>query len=279
MALLSQHKEGEQVNHKILTVVATVVLAATVALTGSEPASAARLAKVRPAVTLTMTRSVTAGAMVNGTYSAERDPRGAALFLQQQEGTRKVWRNIRKLRGVHGEVSLRNTGLGIWKYRVAVLYRRRLAASSRPSWVYAYGNVSLLTICDVASNEGFSVPLGCGAGDVQVGNMVYAYTGSQSYLDSYPTWDQSISFSAPSSCRSATFTFAGDSNDVVYMQMVQESLNAVTASTPVGVVGTMSVPLDGHPWILNVSGDPNNWGATIYMNGTFQCYTATGLQG
>jgi hypothetical protein len=140
-----------------------------------------------------------------------------------------------------------------------------------------YNNVGLLPLCD--SDD-------C-SGTQQVGSKIFAYT-DEAEADIMPNyWKHSAFQQSMTSCKSLTVQFAGDEwaqNDgnatVDYLKFIQESAAPVYATVGVGKVGTVHVPLDGGPLIIDaaVMNDPGVHNSDVLIKATGSgCKTPDGV--
>lgn len=222
--------------------------------------------------------------LVHIRYSATGLPVGASLVLQHEVGSAHVWRTVMNLKGYSGRANAPRVPQGLYVYRLLALVHRKGYAQSLWQRLYSYGPVTLGTICNTASNDistnnGMSA---CVNGTAQVGNSVYAYAALLN-ADQYPQWLDAFDSTANTTCRSARFTFAEDSTHygpyVSYLQLTQETMSASDASAPANTIGTLVSHLDGRPWHLDAATNPGGgfgYFRTLYMNATFDCWSATG---
>lgn len=232
------------------------------------------VAAPRPAASLGIpTQQVNAGTPFTITFSSTRLPSGTVLYLQKQVGTAHVWQVASKLRGTAGTATVSGALMGVHKYRLAALQRNRVVAVSAPKPLYSYGPVTMTTICR-------AIQIPCSSGVETIGPTLYEYAeGPNAPGNTYPEWEQNGTFKANhTTCRSATITFAFyrvPASGRAYVRLLQARSEPQEAATMSPTeVGTFNVTFDEGPWYLS---NATSNGSNVVMNGTFSCYTPTGL--
>ena len=232
------------------------------------------LAAPRPTTSLGIpTDQVTAGASFTITFSSTKLPPGTVLALQKQVGTAHVWQIAAKLRGTTGTATVSGTLIGIHEYRLEAFRKNRVIAVSAPKRLYSYGPVTMTTICR-------AIQIPCSSGIETIGSTLYEYAeGPNAPGNTYPEWEQNGTFKADhTTCRSAAITFAFykvPASGRAYVRLLQASAEPQEATTMASTeVGTFDVVFDGGPWYLS---NATTNGSNVVMNGTFSCYTPTGL--
>lgn len=215
-------------------------------------------------------------------YSSKRLSKTAVLSLQTQEGTKRVWRTVKKLKGLSGSAVAPRVPQGRFEYRVIATGKKAgratLLAASGAKTLYSYAPVSLLRLCN--TDLTFNAGGWCQGGTEQVGATVYAYAALL-YANQYPQWDDSLDSTANTTCRSAHLTFAqnddgagGSQGFATYVRVVQETVDAVSASAPPNTIGALAVHLDGRPWHMDAASSTTGG---VYVNGSFDCWSASGF--
>jgi hypothetical protein len=213
---------------------------------------------------------VSADAPISINFSSTRLPAGTAVHIQQQVGTAHVWKTVASATGTSGSKTLAGKGMGVYEFRIVAVLHRRTLASSPPRAVYFYGPVTMTTLCTALNTP-------CSSGTEQIGTTVYEYAeGPNAPGFRYPEFGETF-HDNHITCRSAVITFASDrpsSSNIAYLRLLQASSEPQEASTPGLTVGTFDISFDSGPWYLDNS---NTDGSNDVVNGTFSCYTPTGL--
>jgi hypothetical protein len=247
--------------------------AASLSVGGVVAVAPVALAAPKPSVTLTMVNNqVTAGQPTTIRYLGVHLPSGSTLYLQRQVGTAHVWRTTQTLHGIAGTTVISGEPMGIQHYRIVIYTKKGFVTLSATRGVYFYGNVSMLTICQTAQVGGD----GCSNQTEVVGTMVLAFVTS-AFTAAYPNYSTALN-NGSTTCRAVTVEFASNDGSsitgVSYAEILQASADAETATTPAQTIGTLRASLNGGPWYLNTSNDN---GDGVAVNGTFSCYTPTGM--
>ncbi len=258
---------------RILTAAASLGLA----LGALACTSASAQASTKPSVSLKFaTNKVTASKTMTVDVSTKDLPRGTTLYLQWQVGSKHVWTRYRVLGSTAGTSVVKAPDIGKYEFRVLASTKKATVTSSSDEVLYSYGTVTLTDFCNEAIQCNDS-------GNVQIGSTDYTYAEYWNTSDTYPQWGEAANLAQNTSCRSATLTFAGSgdfdgaASFVTYEKIVQTKSQATQASTAPNTIGTLTVTLDGGPWIQDISTSDTGINANVYLNGTFSCYTPTGL--
>jgi hypothetical protein len=225
----------------------------------------------RPALRLTpRSNQVTAGATLVLNYSSQGLPMGSRLYFQKQVGTAAIWQNVAALHSRAGIATAPGRPLGVYKYRVVVINRHRLLATSATVVVYSYGTVTLSTLCRTLNTP-------CSSGTEPVGTTLLEYEeGPNAPGFTYPNFGETLKVER-STCRSGQVRFAfykPPKTGQAYMKLLQARAEPqeVSIASP-NEVGTFAFTFAGGAWeLLNAS----STGGNLVISGIFSCYTATG---
>jgi hypothetical protein len=212
-------------------------------------------------------RRISTGGSAKFTYTVANLSSGQSAQLQRTFGTARTWKRVVGL-AARRNASLTAPALGTlgaYAYRIAIVRAGKLVKSTGPLMVYVYGNVPL-------------TPFSNGGGTEQVGSTLFSYTDSQ-YAYDYPSYDQNQVFTA-TSCRSLTVRYAGNdyaqsNGEIAYLDFVQSSSDPAYNQTAAGVIGSVTVALDGGPLYIDTA---TSEGDTINFNITGSCYTVSGTR-
>lgn len=256
-------------------------------------------AAVRPSVSFRIAATVTAGTDVPVAYSAKHLPSGATFLLQRKSkisapvnpfaaAPAPAWATVLSgsLRSSGaGTLQVPNVKQGSWTLRLEVLTRSGRVVATASTAVVSYANVSLAAVCaGVTSGTNTGTCNGPGStSTVQIGGTIFTYAIGDPGAQASPAYDTELQ-STKSSCRSADLTVAvasedGGSGETGAASIVQSGGAPVSTTVGAGGSGTLSAPLSGGPWYLDLSGSlgPNtNNAADVYVNGTLSCFTANG---
>lgn len=244
--------------------------ATTATATADHPAAASSASRPSPFASLhgVITR-ISTGNKARFTYTVANLSSGQSAQLQRTFGTARTWKRAEGLAARrNATVTAPALGtLGKYAYRVAIVRAGKLVKASAPVTVYAYGNVPLAPFCAG----------GC-AGTEQVGSTLFSFT-DQADGGYYPSYYQNSAFSA-TSCRSLAVRFAGGdiaqgAGETSYVEFVQSSLDPVYAQTPAGVIGSVTVALDGGPLYIDTA---TTQGDGMDFSITGSCYTVSGTR-
>jgi len=264
-------------NHKLRAFAALASLLIGLSL-GVTPASLAS-ASTRGAVTLSFAPNrIEHTSLVHVRYSSAGLPPGTVLILQREVGTAHVWRPVERLPGTSGAINAPSVPQGRYIYRILGVRAGRNLVSSRWELLFSYAPVSFGSIC--SSNFVFGKYANCTDGTIDVGTHVFPYQvrlGGDYGSASYPQYSDVMDTTAPTTCRSVQLLFGGGVHSR-YLELLQETLSPVLASSGSETLGTLRAHLDGKPWHLLASYSPNaGYYDDIYASGTFDCYSATGF--
>lgn len=261
------------------------VCAALIALgVGASAAKANASTAIRKRVTLSFAPNrIEQTSLLHVRYSAVGLPVGAELTLERQVGTAHVWRYVERLHGSSGSANAPRVAQGRYVYRILATSHGKPLVSSRWTVVFSYGAVSLSTLCGANNSPlQFSV-FGCQSGTEQVGTSVFPYAAVLASAVYPQWWNDAMDFTAPTTCRSGRFSFAEESSLAsypTYLRLAQQTMDPQSATALPDNVGYLAVHFDGHPWALDAAtGESDGLGAgmNVYLNATFDCWTATGF--
>jgi hypothetical protein len=264
---------------------ALALMVSSVAITSSAQAAP------RPSVKWAFTSSnVDAQAPISATYQTSGIRSGSVLTFERQFGTAKVWKavaNFHVASGASTAVNLPADPLGAYMYRVVAVTGRKVVAQTAVRALFAYGNVSLLTICQKSTSGNAR----CSPGSVQLTNsIIYNYQVS-TYANANTSPGQTVITFPVTSCRSASLTivvgrtandngpFPGSSATI---QIAQSASDPQLITVPDTTQQAFNFNLDGGPF------DVDDWFTTngnyyddheyVYLSGNFSCYTLNGLR-
>jgi hypothetical protein len=254
------------------------------ALTFSSTLGSSAEAASNGSVTWRFTQSrISASTPVRVTFTATDVRPGSFISFERQFGTAHVWKAVDTfpLGHVATSVNLPAVQVGAYLYKARVTTGRKVDYFSAPHWLYAYGSVSLTTLCVANTLSGG----GCGDGSVQLQNSrIYTYEFESLTGQKASPGGTALSF-PNTSCRSGIltietgFTSNLDPGDTTYVQITQSASDPQIASLPDTSQTTFSFNLDGGPFDVDEwhSGgqDQTAW---VYYSGVFNCYTLNGLR-
>lgn len=261
-------------NHKLraLAALASLLIGLSLGVTSASLASAS----TRGAVTLSFAPNrIEHTSLVHVRYSSAGLPPGTVLILQREVGTAHVWRPVERLPGTSGAINAPSVPQGRYIYRILGVRAGRNLVSSRWELLFSYAPVTFGSIC----SSNFVPTAGtynCTDGTVDVGSHVFPYQVTLSG-NFYPQYEDVMDTTAPTTCRSVQLLFGGGVHSR-YLELLQETLSPVLASSGSETLGTLRAHLDGKPWHLLASYSPNaSYNGNLYASGTFDCYSATGF--
>ena len=238
-------------------------------------------ASAKPSVSFAFaSNKVSAHHPISVRYSSSGLPAGSSLYLQRQEGTAHAWKDVGKLKGTAGTEPAPGVPTGKYVYRIQARQNTKVVAVSPSKVLYAYGTVSMATLCSgpgVIINAGNGCPFN---GSTQIGEHVFQYvvliTSNEGSV--YPSFYNLIDF-PKTTCRSVAFTFGmpangSESGDTAYLETIEQTRDPQMASAGFGVLKTLHAKLDGHPWFLENSA--SSGADEIAINGKASCYTPSG---
>jgi len=246
------------------------MLGVTVGVANAEPAAlASTRTHAKLALSFTPNR-IEQGSSVHARYSAAGLPVGASLVLQYEVGTAQVWRTVRKLKARSGLAYAPPVPQGRYIYRLLALVGRKFYAQSPWRYLFSYGPVSFLYLCQNYSTAW------CQPGTTTVGTTVFNYA-LDVYPSTYPDYAPIITM-PNTSCRSITVSMSEDSGNptgTVYDSVLQASaLPQYGQSDSNGDLTTDTFTLNGSAWSLEVAVAN---GGDMFVNGTADCYSYNGL--
>lgn len=269
-----------RVNAALFATLALVV--PSIAITST--AQAASPPTVKWAFTLS---NVDANAPIAATYQTTGIRPGSRLTFERQFGTARVWKavaNFRIASGASTTVNLPADPMGAFKYRVLAVTGRKVVAHSAVRTLFAYGSVSLLTICQKATNTSY----GCSPGSVQLHNSVLYNYQIYTEVDQKTSPGQTTITFPATSCRSASLNivvgrsatdngpFPGSSATIQIAQSASDPQLITVSDTTQQV---FNFNLDGGPFDVDAwfTTNGSNGYESAYLSGTFSCYTTNGL--
>lgn len=230
--------------------------------------------KVIPPATATLkagTVHVATGKAPTFTYTARNIASGVTVVLQRTSGTSQAWTNVKTVKAAGQDTALTAAALntlGRYKYRLVVKRGTAILTATGPVTAYAYAKVALN-------------PYGNSGGTVQVADKLFEYNDWEEG-STYPSYKQHSAFDGHKlSCRSLTVQFAGSKtaqeyDRTSYLEFVQTTKDPVYASAPAGVVGSVTVKLDGGPLYINLSSSGSGASLDILQRVTGSCWTVSG---
>lgn len=215
------------------------------------------------------------GTPVGLTYAASHLRRGSKLYVQRQFGTRRVFKDVVRLRKASGTSSASGLPVGRYAFRLAAYHGRTLTGMSNIVEVYSYGVISAETLCNTSGNDA-EFEDGCDAGTIQVGNTVFPYVSADDHGNTNSEGGADLEVT-DSSCRYASISFAvqnGDDANSVGAIVTQSAADPRSSGTASGSVGTLNAAITSPDWDVTFWTDTGD--ASVYWNGSFDCWSATG---
>ncbi len=227
----------------------------------------------RPTMSLTIPRNhVHADAPFRINFASTGLPGGSILSVQQQGGAAHAWKNVARLDGSSGSTIVSGTPMGLYEYRISAIKKTHAVAASEAKSLYSYGDVTMMALCRALHAR-------CSGGSEQIGAKMFAFAeGFNAPGATYPHYE-TLFGASHTSCRGATITFAtytpGHPGEA-YLRLLQHESEPEPeeASTSATAIGRTDVAFNGGPWYLESSSSDGN---NDVINGTFSCYTPTGL--
>lgn len=205
-------------------------------------------------------------------FSSARLPADSTLVIQQRRAGARLWKTVRKLDRSSGTTTLPGRPMGAYEYRITAIAGGTAVAASAARPLRAYGDITMTTLCGVLHAP-------CSGGSEAIGTKVFAFAeGLNARGATYPHFE-TILGASHTTCRSAVIEFAtytpGHPGEA-YLRLVQHESEPEPeeASTSASTVTTDDIALNGGPWSLQSSSSNGN---NNVFNGTFSCYTPTGL--
>lgn len=223
----------------------------------------------------------TFGKPVPFSFTAAHIPAGAHVVLQDQVGTKHVWKTVKVLKGSAGKGTVSAGPVGKYLWRVVVLSKKNKGLTSVKRLITIYQDG--LPIVNICGEYGNYTGLNCQNTEaITVGTVPFVWFIDQS-VSLQPTQLFSIS---KSTCRHVDLIFGIRSQDyaerpgnTVTLTLAQSVAAPVTVTAALDVPGTLSADIDHGPWSVTGSSSvkiQNAGGAEVYIGGTMSCYTATG---
>lgn len=265
--------------HKII--MSGVVLTGAIVLSIGSVASAATS---KPSLTFSAVRG-TIGGTASIKYSSGSAPGSTTTWLQQQQGTAKIWRDVVMLRRSvavkSAIVSLTNVGLN--KFRIATLRRRTLVEASPARSIKVYGPVTFSELCNgVGAVGGQCDP---SVGNAQFGSTIFSYNLADPSCgllcgETTPAPSENTLMKVTgSTCDSMTVTIAvngGVGGVSGTLSVIRSDANPQTLTAQAGQTATATFQLDSEPWYLEDNADGNV--GMIMDVSKLLCYSTTGLR-
>lgn len=264
-------------------VAGSVSLALTMLLAGAATTSIASASSGiphagTPPVWSFVSARVTAGKPIPLTFKVARLPGGEFLQLARTFGTSKVWRAVLTLHPTGGQQTADAPGvvMGAYDYKMLIVRGGKTVATSTVHPLWSYGNVSMLTICNIGGWH-------CGSGNVQIMSNIFDYQMWQDPSANSSPGETAINF-PKTSCRSATLAIAAlyEYNPMpgnsATLQIIQTRSDPITTTIQDNTIARLSAGLDGGPFYINewVVDNSDNYNEYIYFAGQFSCYTPNG---
>ena len=270
--------------HSVTRLLAAFAAAAVIVGLAAPAASAAAVsvntaATAKPSVALKFANAhISHTSQVTVDWTSKNVPSGSRFELERQFGSAHVWKGIQVLPGRSGSAKSAKVQMGRYAYRIQAHHSGRVVATSNTATLYSYASVPLTNLCNEGnSHVQVNDTNGCDTNTVQVGGTVFTYL-IQDGPPPPPQYDQDVTVSARTSCRSISLQWALDNNaptaDSAQVQIVQASADPQTAKVAQGRIGSKTMTLDGGPWDLNLSASNFD---NEYVNASLSCWSATGL--
>jgi len=223
-----------------------------------------------------------------------RATRGSMVSLDEQFGTKRVWRAVFK-RSILGsrcvDAPIHSTVRGQYAFRVSLTKLGHPTYISADQRLTVYGPVNFLSLC--SSVRGCQLINGGNSNTIEIGGHVVSFF-DVGCPQNYQTWapngcgaiDNELptgyDFTAKNSCRSLTLTTAFEDQqgtetpgDAITIQVLQGTLNAQSYQVPYDQVETATFALDGSP--ANIDFTESTGNEKLYvLSGTADCWTTNG---
>jgi hypothetical protein len=212
--------------------------------------------------------SADAGARVPFTFKTRGVSPRQRLVVQRQQGTKRVWRTVLKLRHANrGAARLPRLPLGAYNLRIAAVGAHRRVLSYQRHSLKVFGLVPLSTL--FTGDWGTYV----------TPTRTFSWVRRGFENDEPGVSNPEISVSKKKSrCRSIHFDWlpggprSGGASETFTITLVQESHDPISASSSYQTVGALDVSLTvGESWALNASHVGGTVGADYYFNGFASC--------
>ncbi len=204
----------------------------------------------------------------------------AYALLQRQQGMKRVWRTVARLRGDSGSGAIPPLAIGAYSLRVALYLGSRVEAAHSHT-LRVFGEVPLSAMC-----SGFTLPddniNSCKAdnGVATIGQNAFPYVAN---LSSNADGGLTTLTASKTTCRSIALQFGiaqteAEQGDIVSLAVYQSSLDPISASVPDNTIGSLNATLDGGPWQLHATNTVEVGGSyNLLVSGHASCYTSTGI--
>ena len=216
---------------------------------------------------------VTAGAGIPYSYTAAHVPRGDTVALQRQYGA--VYKRVTFLRQSSGHGTAPGLPMGRYGYRLLLRRGKKVLTKTSPIYIYSYGTVTLTQLCAATSSR--LTIANCSSGTVPVGSGTFDYAASDTSGNADNTGAPALK-AAGSKCRSGQISYtlanSADPSAEADIEVDQPGSNPQSDATPYGTVSTLKFVTPSPTWDVVFWENPA--GQTVYWNGSFSCWTATG---
>jgi hypothetical protein len=213
----------------------------------------------RPAVSLSLTPAVNESAPIPFTWKGKRLGRNHRLVVQKPVGTAHVWKTVARLQTNSGSAQLAGLSLGRYRFRIADLIGRTVAAQQIAS-TNVYGIVPFTTLlraqAQVATFPGYTFPY-----------VIYAegpYSSSPIFqVENNHCQSVHIAF-VPTDYQESKVNTSGS------ITLVQESQEPVSVRVDFNAIGSLDANLvPGQSWAVNGERQEN-----VHLNGYAVCSSA-----
>lgn len=240
----------------------------------------------RPTANVTLPPEVTAGQGFSFPYTTSGIPRGGRIYIQRQEGTAHVWRNVVSLPIAHrGTGAAAALSMGRFKFRVVIFVSGRMVSSTSAIVVSSYGTIPLGEL--LPSDAAIAGP----QGSVLVGSNTFNFIDGTSFDDTEELLSSnatscrslSIDIGAPANTPANIAAFPG-ANDWTWTATVyQQTADPVSATVGPGQTATLNANIvPGQSWDLSATFAGTNPNATspdgVLINGTASCYALAQIE-
>jgi hypothetical protein len=166
--------------------------------------------------------------------------------------------------------------MGRYDYRVQVVRHKRVLADSAGQYLYSYGAVFALQLCQAENDTDFED--GCDQDTIQVGSTVYTYIGDDENGNESPDGDAEV-IAQHSSCRSAFITYALSNDDAdngattMGAELTQSAADPQSSTSSAHSIGSLVASISSSAWDLEFY---SAGGYDVYWNASFSCWSANG---
>lgn len=224
-----------------------------------------------------LTPKITVGQMPKFEYSTTGVP-ADGWFRLQRRLTDGTWKRVASARPGTNKIiyAPAPSPLGKYTYRMQARSSSKvlLAQTAHNHDVYAYGNVSVQTLCPHMSDAGSPGSRACVKNNTVVGgtNLI---TWMAVAAAVHPQFSAGAKYDQ-TSCRSTALTFTNkrNSSTTAWLEAVQPGHSTQVASAGHSQIGHLNATLYGGQVYLNGSLESGNDG--VYVGGTMSCWTTTG---